>query len=202
MIMSMYNIEKVVCVTNRHLAEDFLPQIEKVIKYGVKTIILREKDLSAGEYEALAKQVLAVCEKNGADCILHSFYETAVTLCEEAQTGGCPMKPSGLHLPMQAFLSLTEEQKKKFAVLGVSVHSPEEAKECEQLGATYLTAGHIFATDCKKGVPPRGISYLKEVCDSVKIPVYAIGGIHEGNMQECLDVGAAKVCMMSNLMRI
>lgn len=202
MIMSMFNTEKIVCVTNRHLAEDFPAQIEKVAKLGVKTIILREKDLSAKEYEMLAKQVLAICKQYGADCVLHSFYETAVTLCEKVQAGECPMKPAGLHLPMQAFLSLTEEQKRKFAYLGVSVHSPEEAKECEQLGASYLTAGHIFATDCKKGIPPRGISYLKEVCDSVKIPVYAIGGIHEGNMQECLDVGAEKVCMMSNLMRI
>lgn len=50
-------------------------------------------------------------------------------------------------------------------------------KEAEQLGASYLTAGHIYATDCKRGLPPRGLGFLKEVCREVSIPVYGIGGI-------------------------
>ena len=49
--------------------------------------------------------------------------------------------------------------------------------EAERLGATYVTAGHIFTTDCKKGLPPRGLDFLKNVCDAVTIPVYGIGGI-------------------------
>ena len=65
-----------------------------------------------------------------------------------------------------------------FKVIGTSVHSVEDAIKAEQLGATYMTAGHIFATDCKKGLPPRGLDFLKNVCDTVQIPVYAIGGIN------------------------
>ena len=42
--------------------------------------------------------------------------------------------------------------------------------EAERLGATYVTAGHIFTTDCKKGLPPRGLDFLKNVCDAVTIP--------------------------------
>ena len=49
--------------------------------------------------------------------------------------------------------------------IGVSIHSAEEAKEAVSLGASYLTAGHIFTTDCKKGVPARGLEFLKEVCE-------------------------------------
>ncbi len=45
------------------------------------------------------------------------------------------------------------------------------------MGASYLTAGHIYATDCKRGLPPRGLGFLKEVCREVSIPVYGIGGI-------------------------
>lgn len=75
------------------------------------------------------------------------------------------------------FAKITDEEKKKFTKIGISIHSVEEAKEAEQLGASYLTAGHIYATDCKRGLPPRGLGFLKEVCREVSIPVYGIGGI-------------------------
>lgn len=182
---------RIVCVTNRHLTSDLPAQIKKVASAGIKTIILREKDLSESEYEALAKEVMEICKKYQAECILHNFYDAAVNL-----------KASGLHLPIQKFLSLTGEQKNVVPKLGVSVHSPEEARQCEELGASYLMAGHIFPTDCKKGLPPRGLDFLEEVCRSVSIPVFAIGGIREENMEDCFCFGAAKVCMMSNLMKM
>ena len=72
----------------------------------------------------------------------------------------------------------TDNYQQFFKVIGTSVHSVEDAIKAEQLGATYMTAGHIFATDCKKGLPPRGLDFLKNVCDAVEIPVYAIGGIN------------------------
>ena len=80
----------------------------------------------------------------------------------------------------------------------------EEAEEAQKLSATYLTAGHIYTTDCKKGLPPRGIDFLKEVCGAVTIPVYAIGGIHAGTgqIQEVIKCGASGGCIMSEMMRI
>jgi len=89
---------------------------------------------------------------------------------------------------------------KEFEEIGASVHSVNEAKEAEKLGATYLIAGHIFLTDCKKGVPPKGLSFLKEVCDSVKIPVFAIGGITKEQLENVLNTGAKGVCVMSEAM--
>ena len=64
----------------------------------------------------------------------------------------------------------TDNYQQFFKVIGTSVHSVEDAIKAEQLGATYMTAGHIFATDCKKGLPPRGLDFLKNVCDAVGIP--------------------------------
>lgn len=68
------------------------------------------------------------------------------------------------------------------------------------MGACYVIAGHIFSTDCKKGVPPRGLAFLREVTNSVSIPVYAIGGITVENSGEVFAAGAAGVCMMSQWM--
>ena len=82
--------------------------------------------------------------------------------------------------------------------------SVEEAKEAQKLGATYLTAGHIYTTDCKKGLPPRGLDFLREICNAVTIPVYAIGGIHAGTGQirEVMECGASGACIMSEMMKI
>ena len=87
--------------------------------------------------------------------------------------------------------------------IGCSIHSVEEAIMAEKLGASYITAGHIYATDCKKGLAPRGLDFLENVVRSVSIPVYAIGGIDiEGDRRkEVMIRGAAGSCIMSGMMR-
>ena len=73
-----------------------------------------------------------------------------------------------------------------FTTIGVSVHAANEALEAQSLGATYLTAGHIYATDCKKGLPPRGTAFLREICQTVSIPVGDDGALkrcHQWNFQ-------------------
>ena len=85
--------------------------------------------------------------------------------------------------------------------IGTSIHSVEDAIFAESHGADYITAGHIFTTNCKKGLPGRGIEWLKTVCDAVSIPVYAIGGISDANASELSDCGIAGYCMMSASMQ-
>ena len=65
-------------------------------------------------------------------------------------------------------------------------------------------AGHIYATDCKKGLPPRGLSFLREVCSNVTVPVYAIGGIGfaDGRIEEVCKNGAKGACIMSEVMKL
>jgi thiamine-phosphate pyrophosphorylase len=179
------------CVTNRALCDDFLSQIEKVASTRPSGIILREKDLSEGEYEALARQVIEICSRYDVVCILHSFVDVAIKLGVDK-----------IHLPLALLRNMTSEQKQKFSVIGASCHSLEDAVEAQKLGCTYITAGHIFATDCKKGVPARGLEFLKNVCNSVDIPVFAIGGINDDNIQSVQNVGASGVCIMSGFMRM
>ena len=104
---------------------------------------------------------------------------------------------SRIHLPLSM---LTKELCAEFQTVGASVHSIEEAQKAERLGASYIIAGHIFATDCKRNLAPRGLEFLNNVCRSVKIPVYAIGGITPDNLRDVLNAGAAGACVMSGLM--
>ena len=87
-----------------------------------------------------------------------------------------------------------------FKKIGSSCHSVEDAEEALSLGAGYITAGHIYETDCKKGLVPRGTIFLKSVCESVDIPVYAIGGISPQNIKDVVNAGAEGVCIMSSFM--
>ena len=195
MIMSIYKEEykNVIAVTNRKLSSrPFLEQMERVCKLHPRAVILREKDLSEEEYAELAVQILTLCKQYQVPCMLHTYLETARKL-----------QHPYIHLPL-FLLRENSENPGDFLAVGCSVHSVEEAKEAQKLGATYLTAGHIYTTDCKKGLPPRGLDFLLEVCNAVTIPVYAIGGIHAGTgqIQEVMECGASGACIMSEMMRI
>ena len=102
---------------------------------------------------------------------------------------------------MPILRTLPEKERDAFQILGASCHSLEEAVEAEKLGCTYITAGHIYETDCKKGLPGRGIGFLKKICETVSVPVYAIGGIGAENIQEIKNAGAAGGCIMSGWMQ-
>lgn len=176
-----------------------IKRIIELVKLQIPTIILREKDMPCTDYRILAEICLAVCKDSNTGLILHSFVEAAMEL-------NAPY----LHLPLnllQAIKSTSTLQEEKIpsyldslAELGVSVHSIEDAKLAQRLGATYITAGHIYDTSCKKGLPGRGLPFLSEICNSVGIPVYGIGGISSQNLNDVLSAGAAGGCIMSGLM--
>lgn len=180
-----------ICITNRKLcSNNFSDQIEMIASAHPKAIVLREKDLSEKEYEQLAGQVMQICQKHGTQCILHSFSNVAIALGAVA-----------VHMPLPLLQKMTPQEKSHFQIIGASCHSLEEAKEAQDLGCTYITAGHIFLTDCKKGLPGRGLPFLEEICKAVRIPVYAIGGISSQNIESVRKTGAAGACIMSGFMR-
>ena len=187
MIMCMSDI---ICVTNKKLCrEDFLTRIERIAACHPKGIILREKDMQPEEYKKLAAAVMEICNKYDVMCILHSFPAVAISLHADA-----------IHLPLHLLREMSQEQKDRFSVIGASCHSVEDALEAQKLGCVYITAGHVFDTDCKKGLPGRGLEFLKNVCTAADIPVYGIGGIDADNIALIRSVGAAGACLMSSLM--
>ncbi len=181
----------ILCITNRRLCgTDFLAQVERIAGAHPKAIILREKDLSEQEYESLGAEVIKICRKYNTPCILHSYPQAAGRL-----------ECKNLHLPLFVLEQMTVKERKGFSVLGASCHSLEDALVAQKLGCAYITVGHIFDTDCKAGIPGRGLDFLKEICGKVKIPVYAIGGIAPENIKKVKEAGAFGACVMSGLMK-
>ncbi|WP_336015243.1 thiamine phosphate synthase [Fusobacterium polymorphum] len=195
-------------ITNRKLCENenLEKQIEKIFSayekkiilknFEIVTLTLREKDLGKNEYLNLVKKIYPICKKYGIDLILHQNYD--LNLDKKYMV-------EGLHLSYEIFKSLNknirEKLIKKYKRIGVSIHSLEEAKDVENLGATYVVAGHIFETDCKKGLEPRGLNFIKELSSILTIPIFAIGGINQKNYDLVINSGAFGVCMMSSLMK-
>ena len=180
-----------VCVTARKLSSNFLDTIEKLAKSKVQFIILREKDLNENEYFELAKNVNEICKNHNKTLVIHKYFECAKKLGIK-----------NIHLPFSDFADF--ENDGSFENIGTSVHSVKDAVFAESHGASYITAGHIFTTDCKKGFKPRGVEFLKYVCQSVKIPVYAIGGINENTVQKLAEAESKNfcgVCVMSGFMK-
>lgn len=179
-------------VTNRTLCrDDFLTRIDHIAKKGVAdAILLREKDLTEREYLELAEKVLSICKSHNRRCILHTYYKAAKELgCKE------------IHLPLPLLQKMREEGEKEwFTTVGTSVHSLKQANLAMHLQADYMTAGHIFETDCKKGLPGRGLSFLSKVVCKSEVPVYGIGGISADNAGQIMETGAAGVCIMSGFM--
>jgi thiamine-phosphate pyrophosphorylase len=177
----------IICVTNRGLCKgDFFEQLEKIVSSKPKYIVLREKDLSEDEYKSLALRALEICKGFGVPLICNTFYKVSEEIGAD-----------GIQLPLSVAQSGNYS---KPHIFGISVHSKDEAIAAQALGCDYITYGHIFQTDCKKGLAPRGIEALSEVCSAVKIPVYAIGGITPDNAESVIRSGASGICLMSSLM--
>ena len=195
-------------ISNRKLCENenLEKQIEKIFSayerkiilknFEIVALTLREKDLNKNEYLKLIEEIYPICQKYKINLILHQNYD--LNLDDKYNI-------EGIHLSYSIFKLLNQNIKaeliKKYKRIGVSVHSLDEAKEVENLGASYVIAGHIFKTDCKKGLEPRGLKFVEDLSSTLSIPIYAIGGIDEKNSQSVIDSGAFSVCMMSSIMK-
>lgn len=195
-------------ISNRKLCENenLEKQIEKIFSayqrkiilenFEIVALTLREKDLYKNEYLKLVEKIYPICQKYRIDLILHQNYDLRLDNKYNIK---------GLHLSYNTFKSLNknirEELIRKYKKIGVSIHSINEAKEVENLGATYIVAGHIFKTDCKKDLEPRGLKFIQELSLILTIPIFAIGGINQENSHLVINSGAFGVCMMSSLMK-
>ena len=180
-------------VTNRYQdsLESFLEKVETACRSGVTMIQLREKNLTTNQYYQLAKQVKEITDAYQVPLIIDDRLD--VCLAVDA---------AGLHigddeLPVSVARRVLGPEK----ILGVTAKTVKRALEAETWGADYLGTGAIFPTTTKENAPITLISTLKTICQTVAIPVVAIGGLTSENIDQLIGTGIAGVAVVRDLMQ-
>jgi thiamine-phosphate pyrophosphorylase len=168
--------------------------VAAAVRGGVDAVQVREKGEPADAVLRATQEVIEAVATAGRRALVLVNDRTDVALAAGAD---------GVHLPARSLPAAAARRLLPAAegwVLGVSVHSVEEARAAVAGGADYVTFGHVFATGSKPGLPSRGLAALAEVVAAVPVPVLAIGGIGPDNVRAVLETGCAGIAVIRALL--
>ena len=171
--------------------EDFLKKVEEACRSGVTLVQLREKECSTREYYELAKKVKTITDKYQIPLII----DDRVDICLAVDASGVHIGAD--ELPVEVVRNMIGNDK----ILGVTAKTVERSLEAEQHGADYLGVGAIYPTTTKVITQPTSIDTLRKIATTVSIPIVAIGGIKEDNMEPLKGTGIAGVAIVSEIMK-
>jgi thiamine-phosphate pyrophosphorylase len=182
---------RLLVVTDRKLCKNLPEKISQASNFGVKAVLVREKDLSIADLRNLVKTIKHHTPKSKAKFLIHG---------DELTASFFGVGADGFHLSEKELLHLYP-QTKHYILSGISVHTVTNAEKAEKLGFDYILFGPVFQSPEKiKYGPPQGLDKLKEVCSSVSIPVFAVGGINPKRVKKCLSAGAHGVAVIRAIM--
>ena len=170
--------------------EKFLKTIEEGIKGGVTVVQIREKTADTLDFYNLALKVKEITTKYNVPLIINDRVDVALAI----DADGVHVGQSDM--PCDVTRRLIGNNK----ILGVSAATIDEAKKAEKDGADYIGTGAVFPTATKDDAPKITKKDLKDVVDSINIPVVAIGGITLDNAHELKDTGIAGLSVVSAIM--
>ena len=162
-------------------------QVEEAILGGATFIQLREKNLDDSAFEAEAREIASICRRYHVPFVVNDNVEVARRMGADGVHVGQSDMEAG---DVRALLGPD-------AILGVSAQTVEQALLAEQRGADYLGVGAVFPTGSKDDAVEVPFETLKAICEAVKIPVIAIGGIGTSNVKELVGSGICGVAVIS-----
>lgn len=183
------NMMLLYAVTNSKLVSNqpLIKQVEAALKGGITCLQLREKDLDEATFLAKAIEMKALCDRYGVPFIINDNVNVAI----KSRATGVHVGQSDM--PVEEVRKLVGDN----MIIGVSAHNVEEAKKAEIGGADYLGVGAIYETTTKPDATYVPVEELKRICNSVKIPVVAIGGLDKNTIPKLSGTGVDGVAMVS-----
>jgi len=183
---------RVYLITDRKLCPggEILETAAKALDGGVRAVQLREKDLPGRELFRLAERMRRLTEEYGARLLINDRADVAMAVGAD-----------GVHLGL---LSIPPREARRLlgskADIGCSVHNAEELREAEAGGADFVTFGPVYPTPSKGPFgPPVGIPALASACRAAGIPVFALGGVGPGNLEEVVRAGSFGIALISGI---
>lgn len=171
--------------------EEFLHRVEEAIKGGVTILQLREKEKTTREYIELGVKLHNLTQKYNVPLIIDDRLDIAVAVGAE-----------GVHLgqtdmPIHMARKILDTDK----IIGATAKTVEQAIEAYKSGADYLGVGAIYPTTTKVKTIITSTEMLDKICESVPIPVNAIGGLNKDNIDVLRGIDISGICVVSAVMR-
>lgn len=171
--------------------EDFLFRVEEALKGGVTFLQLREKEKTTREYIFLAQKVHSITKKYNVPLIIDDRVDVALSVDAE-----------GVHVGQSDMpISLARKLMGDDKIIGATTKTVQQAKEAFNEGADYLGVGAIYPTTTKVKTVLTSTDTLRDICESVPIPAYAIGGLNKDNMDVLKGIPIAGICVVSAIMK-
>lgn len=162
-------------------------QVEEVLKGGATFLQLREKDLSFDEFLNQAKSIKKITDKYNIPFVVNDNVKIAIR-----------SDADGVHIGQEDMNAKDVRNLiGKDKILGVSANTVEAAILAEENGADYIGVGAVFKTSTKADANLISMDMVKQICDSVSIPVVAIGGINKDTVLNLKDSGIDGICAIS-----
>ena len=162
-------------------------QVEAALQGGATCVQLREKYLDRETFLQEARDLVQLCHRYGVPFIVNDEVEIAVECgADGVHVGQEDMKAADVRAKVGPQM-----------MIGVSAHTVEEALEAVKNGADYLGVGAVFSTSTKTDVSVLSMETLRAICNAVKVPVVAIGGISEHNLMQLSGSGVDGVAVVS-----
>jgi thiamine-phosphate pyrophosphorylase len=167
----------------------FLSALEEALQGGVRSLQLREKRLNSKDLLTLALEVKPLVQRYDTKLFINDRADIAVMAGAD-----------GVHLTEASVQASEVKNNFPELIVGVSTHSLEGARLAETQGADFITFSPIYETPSKTSYgPPQGLESLRQVTQSARLPVLALGGITLHRVPECLEHGAFGVAVISDI---
>ena len=167
--------------------ETLAEQVAKALAGGATCLQLREKDLNSADFLREAVKIRNLCRSYDVPFIINDNVEVAIA-CDA----------DGVHVGQSDMAAgLVRQKLGDDKILGVSAQTVEQARLAEKQGADYLGVGAVFSTSTKLDADAVSFETLQEICNSVRIPVVAIGGISAENIMRLSGSGIDGVAVVS-----
>ena len=164
---------------------------EDIIAGGAGFLQLRAKDLSTKKFIEAGIRLSKICKRNRIPFIVNDRVDIALALDSD-----------GVHLGQDDMpISIARKIIPQGKLIGLSVHSLEEAAKAKEEKPDYIGVGPVFFTRTKVGaIPPVGTDFIRKIRSGTNLPLVAIGGINAENMEEVIAAGADAIAVCSAIL--
>jgi thiamine-phosphate pyrophosphorylase len=181
-------------LTDRHhtLHRPLSSVLTQAVEAGVRMVQIREKDLGTRDLISLSRRLLPLLKQHQGTVLLNDRIDLVIAL----GAGGVHLRSDSLPV------SVARRLLGPGHLIGISTHSVEEARIAEGEGADLIVLGPVFDTPSKRRYgPPLGVQVLHEACRTVRLPIFAIGGITSTRIPQVLSSGAYGVAVISSILQ-